>query len=121
MCGVLPMIFLLPLSVPTTSLRHFDIFRLQVLQMELMFTKLASLETDSKSTNGSSNGAGDGNRNAGVKDKDKYDEEEEGLFMEPVAMQRFEASLSGGHWGIHAYVPVTFSGVHFIRVDCMVR
>lgn len=87
--------------------------------MELMFSKLASLELDnhsassSKATNGA---AGGGGVEGGL-----GEEEEEALIMEPVAVQRFEASLRGGHWGIHAYVPVTFSGVHFLRVDCMVR
>lgn len=80
--------------------------------MELMFSKLPSLEreTAQPGTNGveASNGR-------------QGDDPEESLTMEPVAVQRFEASLSGGHWGIHGYVPVTFSGVHFVRVDCMVR
>lgn len=91
--------------------------------MELMFSKLASLETDSagakKATNGA--GAGTGHSAAGAGGVGGVGgEEEEGLNLEPVSVQRFEASLSGGHWGLHAYVPVTFSGVHFVRVDCMV-
>lgn len=87
----------------------------QVLQMELMFSKLASLESDSKkATNGV--GAGGAEEEGGGQEE----EEEDVLSLEPVSVQRFEASLSGGHWGLHAYVPVTFSGVHFVRVDCMV-
>lgn len=82
--------------------------------MELMFSKLAALEKDSippPSTNGA------GGAHAGAAEEE---DPEERFEMEPVAVQRFEASLGGGHWGIHAYVPVTFSGVHFVRVDCMV-
>ena len=86
--------------------------------MELMFSKLASLETDSTATKKATNGAG--SAAGGWGEGGLGDEEEEGLNLEPVAVQRFEASLSGGHWGLHAYVPVTFSGVHFVRVDCMV-
>ena len=83
--------------------------------MELMFSKLASLESDSKkATNGV--GAGGAEEEGGGQEE----EEEDVLSLEPVSVQRFEASLSGGHWGLHAYVPVTFSGVHFVRVDCMV-
>lgn len=79
--------------------------------MELMFSKLAVLEKESNPpTNGVESG---GSR--------PEDDIEESLRMEAVAVQRFEASLSGGHWGIHGYIPVTFSGVHFVRVDCMVR
>ena len=91
--------------------------------MELMFSKLASLETDSvalkKATNGAGSAAG-GTAASGWGEGGLDGEEEEGLNLEPVSVQRFEASLSGGHWGLHAYVPVTFSGVHFVRVDCMV-
>lgn len=91
----------------------------QVLEMELMFSKLASLETDSnadKATNGV-----DGGAQKGSGEEEGGSEEEEELNLERVAVQRFEASLSGGHWGLHAYVPVTFSGAHFVRIDCMVR
>lgn len=84
--------------------------------MELMFSKLASLETDSTASPKATNGAGGG----GAEDEGEGEEEEDVLTLEPVSVQRFEASLSGGHWGLHAYVPVTFSGVHFVRVDCMV-
>lgn len=84
----------------------------KVLQMELMFSKLASLEKDT--TQLATNGMDASNH-------DVEEDTDEVLRMEPVAVQRFEASLSGGHWGIHGYVPVTFSGVHFVRVDCMVR
>lgn len=86
----------------------------QVLQMELMFSKLASLETDAKASDKATNGVEGGDTEEGGQD------EEDVLTLEPVTVQRFEASLSGGHWGLHAYVPVTFSGVHFVRVDCMV-
>lgn len=81
-----------------------------------MFSKLASLETDHKASNKANNGAGGG----GAEEEGVEEEEEDLLSLEPVSVQRFEASLSGGHWGLHAYVPVTFSGVHFVRVDCMV-
>lgn len=90
--------------------------------MELMFSKLASLEADG--AHATSNSASKATNGAGGAHVDYDDEDEEAgdrLEMEVVAVQRFEASLSGGHWGIHAYVPVTFSGVHFVRVDCMVR
>ncbi|CAM9913904.1 unnamed protein product [Pylaiella littoralis] len=90
-----------------------------VLEMELMFSKLASLETDSnadKATNGV-----DGGAQKGSGEEEGGSEEEEELNLERVAVQRFEASLSGGHWGLHAYVPVTFSGAHFVRIDCMVH
>lgn len=82
--------------------------------MELMFSKLASLETESNAAKKAADGVGVGGGGA-------EEDEEEMLNLEPVAVQRFEVSLSGGHWGLHAYVPVTFSGVHFVRVDCMVR
>lgn len=84
--------------------------------MELMFSKLASLETENNATKKAANGVGSSGGDAGEEGED-----EEMLDLEPVAVQRFEVSLSGGHWGLHAYVPVTFSGVHFVRVDCMVR
>lgn len=83
-----------------------------------MFSKLASLETDSTASNKATNGAGGGG--AGAEGGGEEEEEEDVLTMEPVSVQRFEASLTGGHWGLHAYVPVTFGGVHFVRVDCMV-
>lgn len=91
--------------------------------MELMFSKLASLETDSVAIKKASNGAGSaarGTAGSGWGDGGLGSEDEEGLNLKPVSVQRFEAVLSGGHWGLHAYVPVTFSGVHFVRVDCMV-
>lgn len=91
-------------------------FVCQVLQMELMFSKLASLEADAKASNKATNGVGGG----GAEEEGGEREEEDALSLEPVSVQRFETSLSGGHWGLHAYVPVTFSGVHFVRVDCMV-
>lgn len=87
--------------------------------MELMFSKLASLEADSNTSKKATNGVG-GEAGAGAAEEEE-EEFEDVLDLEPVAVQRFEASLSGGHWGLHAYVPVTFSGVHFVRVDCMVR
>ncbi len=83
--------------------------------MELMFSKLASLETESNTAKKAANGVGGDDGGAEEEDEDEM------LNLEPVAVQRFEVSLSGGHWGLHAYVPVTFSGVHFVRVDCMVR
>lgn len=86
--------------------------------MELMFSKLASLETDAKASDKATNGVGGGG--SAEEEGGGEEEEEEVLTLEPVSVQRFEASLSGGHWGLHAYVPVTFSGVHFVRVDCMV-
>lgn len=86
-----------------------------------MFSKLASLETDdSSNAKKATNGAGGGAQEGGAEEEEGSEEEGE-LTLEPVAVQRFEASLSGGHWGLHAYVPVTFGGVHFVRVDCMVR
>lgn len=107
-----------------TMRRRF--FISQVLQVELMFSKLASLETDNsnaskKATNGAGGGAQEGGAVEEEEQEEKGSEEEGELTLKPVAVQRFEASLSGGHWGLHAYVPVTFSGVHFVRVDCMVR
>ena len=99
---------------------YLNHLREQVLQMELMFSKLESLETtDAKNEakKKATNGAG----GAGVaSDQGDVEEEESTLTLKPVSVQRFHASLGGGHWGIHAYVPVTFSGVHFVRVDCMV-
>ncbi|CAM9663148.1 unnamed protein product, partial [Ectocarpus sp. 4 AP-2014] len=90
-----------------------------VLQMELMFSKLASLEADNNTSKKATNGVG-GEASGGVAEEEE-DEGEDVLDLKPVAVQRFEASLSAGHWGLHAYVPVTFSGVHFVRVDCMVH
>lgn len=90
--------------------------------MELMFSKLTSLETENNSSSRHSSRGGGVGGSAGEETTGggEEEEEEEVLNLEPVAVQRFEASLSGGHWGLHAYVPVTFSGVHFVRVDCMV-
>lgn len=87
--------------------------------MELMFSKLASLEADNTASKKATNGVG--GETSGGEAEEEEEEIEDVLDLEPVAVQRFEASLSGGHWGLHAYVPVTFSGVHFVRVDCMVR
>lgn len=85
--------------------------------MELMFSKLDTLETDETKKKRATNGAGSN----GVPNDEGVDEKGESVLnLHPVSVQRFHASLGGGHWGIHAYVPVTFSGVHFVRVDCMV-
>lgn len=87
--------------------------------MELMFSKLDTLETDESKKRRATNGAGSN----GIPATDDAGDDEKGksaLNLHPVSVQRFHASLGGGHWGIHAYVPVTFSGVHFVRVDCMV-
>lgn len=86
--------------------------------MELMFSKLASLEADNNTSKKATNGVG-GEASGGASEEEE--EGEDVLDLERVAVQRFEASLSAGHWGLHAYVPLTFSGVHFVRVDCMVR